>query len=405
MKTKVICFASSKGGTGKTVVSASLGLFLAGMGKKVLLVDMDAATNGLSLLYLEELVNAKKLLAKKNVFARGIFEISEDELPTPFSIEKSVDFVPAMYTMKQAEGIPEERFRTMIAETLAAFHGKYDYVLIDAQAGSDIYSQIAIEMADEIVIVSEYDPVSVEGVERLKRLFPEALTPDRTWILFNKILPEIVKPLGDFLSVSRYITPIPWDVEVIRAFSRRKLAINMEKGNDYTLAIMRTALSLLGDEIEKEVNIWRQTKEQLIREPLRKELEEIELRISVAERARIETAYELKDYGRKSRRFLLNTTMVIISIMLAMIMVLNSFVPLLSTETLLLGIAAYLAVVFSGIMYVRSRIEQSSREREMKLKRQFEMLNREIADLEERRRKYVSMVESDLETLLKRPKY
>jgi len=405
MKSKFICFASSKGGTGKTVVSASLGIFLASIGKKVLLVDMDAATNGLSLLYLEELVNAKKLLAKKNISARGIFEITENEMPTPFSIDKSIDFIPAMFTMKKVEGISEEIFRRIVSETLSAFQDEYDYVLIDAQAGSDIYSEIAIENADEIVIVSEYDPVSVEGVERLKRLFPEALTPDKTWILFNKILPEIVKPLGDFLSISRYISPIPWDVEVIRAFSRRKLAIDMEKGNDYTLAIMRTALSLLGNEIKEEVNSWRQTKEALIREPVRKQLEDLEIRMAVAERARIEIAYELKDYQRKSRRFLLNTTMMLTSIMLAIIVLLDLFAFALLTEILLPAISIFMLIGLSGIIYVRNRIERSSREKQKELERQFDMLNRELADIDERRRKYMTMVESDLETLLKKREY
>ena len=70
MTAKVICFASAKGGSGKTVISASLAKFLAAVGKKVLLVDMDAATNGLSLLYLDELVNARKRLAGKRISAR-----------------------------------------------------------------------------------------------------------------------------------------------------------------------------------------------------------------------------------------------------------------------------------------------------------------------------------------------
>ena len=89
--------------------------------------------------------------------------------------------------------------------------------ILDAQVGTDIYSQIAIENADEIVIVSEYNPISAEGVERLKRLFSEYLQYENTWVLFNKILPEFSKSLGDFLSVVQYLSPIPWDAEVVRA--------------------------------------------------------------------------------------------------------------------------------------------------------------------------------------------
>ena len=50
MSARVICFASAKGGSGKTVITATIGSFLAALGKRVLLIDTDAATNGLTLL-------------------------------------------------------------------------------------------------------------------------------------------------------------------------------------------------------------------------------------------------------------------------------------------------------------------------------------------------------------------
>ena len=62
MTTKIICFASSKGGSGKTVTAASLARLLSYFKRKVLLVDADAATNGLTLLFLNELVEYKEKL-------------------------------------------------------------------------------------------------------------------------------------------------------------------------------------------------------------------------------------------------------------------------------------------------------------------------------------------------------
>ncbi|MCI8503990.1 MAG: AAA family ATPase, partial [Dorea sp.] len=40
-KTKVICFANNKGGSGKSTTCANVGCGLAGLGKKVLLIDGD----------------------------------------------------------------------------------------------------------------------------------------------------------------------------------------------------------------------------------------------------------------------------------------------------------------------------------------------------------------------------
>lgn len=41
----IISFANHKGGVGKTTTTASVGSILASLGKKVLLVDMDAQSN------------------------------------------------------------------------------------------------------------------------------------------------------------------------------------------------------------------------------------------------------------------------------------------------------------------------------------------------------------------------
>ena len=117
--------------------------------------------------------------------------------------------------------------------------------------------------------------ISSEGVDRLRRLYPEVLTHDKTWALINKVLPEFHKSLGDFLSPFRFLSLIPWDAEVVRAYTRRKLAIEMKKGNEYTIAIMQIALSLLDTKIEDDVNKWREKTEESLRKPTKDELTEI----------------------------------------------------------------------------------------------------------------------------------
>lgn len=398
MKPKVICFASAKGGTGKTVISASLAKCLAGLGKKVLLVDMDAATNGLSLFYLEELVNARK---RDDEEARGIFEATNGKLPTPFSIGEAVDMIPSVYVMKQTEGISPERFRRSISETLGAFRDKYDYIILDAQAGTDVYAQIAMEKSDEIVIVSEYDPVSAEGVERLKHLLPKVLPPNKTWILFNKLLPEFARSLGEFLSVARYLSPLPWDAEVMRAFARRRLAVDMETGNDYTVALMNTASSLLGEEIEERINRWKQEKEEFFRAPARSQLEAIEEEISIMEHMAIQTDYELKNLQQRFISFL----MVSIPVLGAVIAV---FVGVTRTQTLLSSstiVAVALGMLGAGsavIFYLNRIFARQAHKSEAELEGQRRALALRLEDLKERRRKYRVLAESDLETLFKK---
>ena len=76
MKAKIYCLASAKGGSGKTVLCASFAAFLAELGRKVLILDVDAATYGLTLLYLNE-VNSRKedgRSCQNNLLSKGLFD-------------------------------------------------------------------------------------------------------------------------------------------------------------------------------------------------------------------------------------------------------------------------------------------------------------------------------------------
>jgi MinD-like ATPase involved in chromosome partitioning or flagellar assembly len=49
---EIIAITSGKGGSGKTIVTASLGFALTRVGHRVLMIDADTATDGLSLFLL-----------------------------------------------------------------------------------------------------------------------------------------------------------------------------------------------------------------------------------------------------------------------------------------------------------------------------------------------------------------
>lgn len=415
MKSKVICFASAKGGTGKTITSASLAKFLAALDKRVLLIDMDAATNGLSLFYLEKLIEAKKIFEKENRSANGIYEALETGMPVSFSIEEMIDLIPATYEMKQTVCISDDNeyvFRDIIKNTLNKYCDNYNYIIIDTQAGTDKYTQIAIENSDEVVIVSEYDPISAQGVERFKRLFSDILPPDKIWILFNKILPEFSKSLGEFLGIARYLSPIPWDADVVRALARRRLAIDTVMGNDYTLAIMQTASSLFGENLKEEIYNWRQDKEEMLREPVRKQLEDIDIEIESVEKARIKTEYQIRNLREGWKMGLLAATAVLSALSALISFVFNYYdkywfyydIQWLYYNTPAGKIFVYTMIISITVIIIITYqyfLKNRRQGREMVLEGQISRLNLELAILKERRRKYGTLAESDLKDLLK----
>src|SRR4029078_3360392 len=105
---------------------------------------------------------------------------------------------------------------------------RFDFVLIDAQAGAAEMAQVAMsrKVADEVVIVSDYDPVSAAGVERLRAHLREDLTSERTSILLKQVLPE-TKSFAGFVEGERLLSPVAWHAEI----SRRRPAMGTERGD------------------------------------------------------------------------------------------------------------------------------------------------------------------------------
>lgn len=261
---KVLCLASAKGGSGKTLITASLATVLAALGKRVVMVDTDAATNGLSLLHLDAVVGHR---AVGDVPARGLFEAVVGEQVTLVDISSGLRLLPATYAFRNSEDVPVATYAAGLRAAVAQVADDADYVFLDAQAGSDEYAQQAVALSDEVVIVTEYDPMSAAGVERLRALFGDTLGYGRSWILLNKMLPEFVTSFSEFLEVARYLSPVPWDADVVRAYARRSLAVDVENGNAHTAALMQTMRGLVGAEIGQELAAWRQQQRAAVRDP------------------------------------------------------------------------------------------------------------------------------------------
>jgi septum site-determining protein MinD len=307
MNAKIICLASAKGGSGKTGLSATLGAFLSKLGKRVLLIDSDFATCGLTLLYIKEVQVAAELVLSKSAQPSGLAEVLSSTGAIRIDrvvIGEELDLLPVSFNLVVPDAAIGDETRHRFAILLSHLREEYDFIFIDSQAGADRMARISMDRAisDEVIIVTEYDPMSAAGVERLKAALREDLTYDRTWILLNKILPEFVKSFSDFLSVAKYLSPIPWNAEVVRSYARRNLAINSEAGADYTLSIIQLVKGLLGDSIKKELSEWIESRAAAIRQPIEEQYHDAEIEL----KSILLSQYEIEQTRRK-RRILGNT--------------------------------------------------------------------------------------------------
>lgn len=164
MDAKVIAIANHKGGVGKTTSVASLGDALALMGKKVLLIDLDAQQN----LSYSLSGNEDPELSVYDALVR------DQELPV-INVRKNVDLVPAslelaraeidMATMIAREGI----LKSLLEDKLT----KYDFVIIDCPPSLGIVTTNALVAADEIFIPLTAEALPMKGLAMLNDVVSE----------------------------------------------------------------------------------------------------------------------------------------------------------------------------------------------------------------------------------------
>lgn len=137
---KVLSIASGKGGVGKTLLTASLGIVMAYKGYRVLLIDGDMGLRNMDL-----------ILGLENECFYNILDLAEGRCfmnDVKLSVSKNLDFIPAA----QAETW-DEIFPAAISVILDDAGDDYDFILLDCPAGVGSGIQFAADVSDKFMIV------------------------------------------------------------------------------------------------------------------------------------------------------------------------------------------------------------------------------------------------------------
>ena len=203
---KIIGVTASKGGVGKTTTTASIGCILGEMGKRVLLIDMDAQCN------LSNIYGFKQSDALKDIFQSANNDPKNYIQPT---VAQNVDIIPGSYAMvsinramakiQTPEYIMRERFKNV---------NDYDVILIDSPPNLDYLPENILTYATHALIPLEPSKNSLDGVNATKQLMDEVISKSndklklagvfftrantRT-VLYQKLHAHLVKKFGDFV--------------------------------------------------------------------------------------------------------------------------------------------------------------------------------------------------------------
>ena len=181
-KTKVICFANNKGGSGKSTTCANVGYGLTQLGNKVLLIDGDMQLN-LSLSLFDE----DKVLAfaqsDKNLYEgiRKQADLTDYIVKSDF---ENLDLIPSstlmssieyeLFTKWQREYILKKGISKIVENEL------YDYILIDAPPTLGGWVMNILCASDEVIIPVESTPWGLFGLGNMFEFLEEVkqIAPD-----------------------------------------------------------------------------------------------------------------------------------------------------------------------------------------------------------------------------------
>lgn len=218
-----IAFCNQKGGVAKTTSAVNIAAYLAKLGRKTLLIDLDPQANATSGTGFD-----------KNIKERSIYNIlhednTMDEAIRPTEIERlfmvpsSIDLTGAEVELVNAMG-RERRLKKALEEMQEDF----DWVLLDCPPSLGLLTINGLTAADSVIIPIQCEYYALEGLSQLMRtieLIKENLNEDleiegvlmtmadfRT-NLTKEVISEVKKHFGDQV----YRTVIPRTIKLTEA--------------------------------------------------------------------------------------------------------------------------------------------------------------------------------------------
>ncbi len=220
---KIISFTNQKGGVGKTTTCVNLSAYLAVLGQRVLMIDLDAQGNATSGVGIEKYKGLKTV----NELISG--ECTFDEVVVETQIE-GFDVIPSTVDLAAADvslvSMPQRE--KVLKKVLDEVKDKYDFIMIDCSPSLGLLTINALTASDSVIIPMQCEFYALDGLTQLMntiRLVKYHLNPDldvegvvRTMKdnrsnLINQVSQEIIK----FFKNKVFDTYIPRNIRLAEA--------------------------------------------------------------------------------------------------------------------------------------------------------------------------------------------
>ncbi len=159
----VITFANQKGGVGKTTTVLNLSVYLAKLGKKILIIDLDPQANLTSGLGYSE-----SKTGNKTIYEVLLGEVTLQEVFLSTRIE-NLFLVPSNISLAGAEIdlVSMMNRESLLKKAIKKLKEEFDYILIDCPPSLGLLTINALSASDKIIIPVQCEYYALEGLGQL----------------------------------------------------------------------------------------------------------------------------------------------------------------------------------------------------------------------------------------------
>jgi septum site-determining protein MinD len=243
MGARVVTITSGKGGVGKTTTTANLGVALARLNKKVVVIDADIGLRNLDI-----------VMGLENRIVYDLVDIVEGRCKLRQAMIKHKQFnelylIPAAQTRDKTAVSPAD-----MIQLTDKLRPEFDFIVIDSPAGIERGFRNAVAPADLVLIVTNPEVSAVRDADRVIGLL-EANNKGPGQLILNRVKPEMIRKgemmspddVTDILSV-RIIGIIPEDESVLPS-SNSGNPVTLNENSRAGTAFRNIARRLCGENI------------------------------------------------------------------------------------------------------------------------------------------------------------
>ena len=220
---RVVSFANQKGGVGKTTTAVNMSAFMALMGKKVLIIDLDSQGNATSNLGLD-----------KNDKVNSIYQVMSEEVQLKDAIYKTninnLDMIPSNLDLAgiEVELVYAKKREFVLSNFINQIKNDYDYITIDCPPSLSLLTINALTASDAVLIPIQCEFFALEGLSQLmntirlvKKKLNANLAIDGVIMTMREkrsnLGKQVAEEINKFFTTSVFETIIPRNVRLAEA--------------------------------------------------------------------------------------------------------------------------------------------------------------------------------------------